>query len=267
VEEGDFWVLYGSYLNHFSQPDTIIPDASNPQSFNRYSYVLNNPIRYNDPTGHKCVGNGEECLDNDGKPINGGGDDVNSGNLELDDNENGGNEDNGGNNHSNSGDGQDDCQSVVCKDPSLVSTGQVQTNVGYPTYQTPNTYDGPYAEKTGTWLDIILLIMDGLIGFNYHTNLPSRMGNNYVYAKVNYEVHTGEYGYYTVATSLKILSLQKVDINNPLISGSPNILIKPDQLLVIDIQPVAIPGKSATIDLTFSSQFSYSNIIISATYP
>jgi len=37
------------------QPDTIVPDATNPQAFNRFSYVINNPIRYNDPTGH-CFG-------------------------------------------------------------------------------------------------------------------------------------------------------------------------------------------------------------------
>ena len=32
----------------------MIPDLSNPQSWNRYSYVLNNPIRFNDPSGH-CI--------------------------------------------------------------------------------------------------------------------------------------------------------------------------------------------------------------------
>ena len=32
--------------------DSIIPDPSNPQSFNRFSYVYNNPLRYRDPTGH-----------------------------------------------------------------------------------------------------------------------------------------------------------------------------------------------------------------------
>ncbi|MFT3893689.1 MAG: hypothetical protein QM730_18830 [Anaerolineales bacterium] len=39
-------------MNRFVQPDTIIPDLSNPQSWNRYSYCVNNPILYNDPTGH-----------------------------------------------------------------------------------------------------------------------------------------------------------------------------------------------------------------------
>ncbi len=40
------------YINHFLQPDTLIPDPSNPQAWNRYSYVGNNPVNLNDPTGH-----------------------------------------------------------------------------------------------------------------------------------------------------------------------------------------------------------------------
>jgi hypothetical protein len=36
----------------FTQPDTIIPKAYSPQTWNRYSYTQNNPVRYNDPTGH-----------------------------------------------------------------------------------------------------------------------------------------------------------------------------------------------------------------------
>ena len=40
------------YINRFVQPDTIIPDLSNPQSWNRYSYGLNSPLVYTDPSGH-----------------------------------------------------------------------------------------------------------------------------------------------------------------------------------------------------------------------
>jgi len=44
--------FYSPMLGRFVQPDTFIPDASNPQAWNRYSYANSNPIIYNDPTGH-----------------------------------------------------------------------------------------------------------------------------------------------------------------------------------------------------------------------
>ncbi|MFZ5909215.1 MAG: RHS repeat domain-containing protein [Chloroflexota bacterium] len=44
--------FYLPALGRFSQPDTLVPGAGNPQEWNKYSYTLNNPIRYNDPTGH-----------------------------------------------------------------------------------------------------------------------------------------------------------------------------------------------------------------------
>ena len=44
--------FYSPYINRFLSADTIVPGYANPQSLNRYSYVLNNPLRYSDPTGH-----------------------------------------------------------------------------------------------------------------------------------------------------------------------------------------------------------------------
>jgi len=41
-----------SYLNHWIQPDTIVPDPYNPLDWNRYSYVRYNPVNNTDPTGH-----------------------------------------------------------------------------------------------------------------------------------------------------------------------------------------------------------------------
>jgi RHS repeat-associated protein len=42
---------YDPLLDRFIQADTTIPDLGNPQSYNRYSYCLNNPLKYTDPSG------------------------------------------------------------------------------------------------------------------------------------------------------------------------------------------------------------------------
>ena len=65
---------YDPYLNRWTQPDTIVPDPGNPQDWDRYSYALNNPVRYSDPSGHaSCSGSnwddGPQCFVN-GKPKN-----------------------------------------------------------------------------------------------------------------------------------------------------------------------------------------------------
>jgi RHS repeat-associated protein len=39
-------------VGRFISPDTIIPNPADPQSWNRFSYTNNNPLRYTDPTGH-----------------------------------------------------------------------------------------------------------------------------------------------------------------------------------------------------------------------
>jgi RHS repeat-associated protein len=39
-------------IGRFASADTLVPDPTNPQSFNRYTYGLNNPLRFTDPTGH-----------------------------------------------------------------------------------------------------------------------------------------------------------------------------------------------------------------------
>jgi RHS repeat-associated protein len=42
---------YDPTIGRFISPDNTIPDVNNPQAFNRYSYVVNNPIKYVDPSG------------------------------------------------------------------------------------------------------------------------------------------------------------------------------------------------------------------------
>jgi RHS repeat-associated protein len=52
---------YDPNIGRFLSPDSIMADLYDPQSLNRYSYVLNSPLRYNDPTGNwpsfKAIGN------------------------------------------------------------------------------------------------------------------------------------------------------------------------------------------------------------------
>ncbi len=43
--------VYDPVVGRFVSPDPWIQDPENSQSFNRYSYVINNPLRYTDPTG------------------------------------------------------------------------------------------------------------------------------------------------------------------------------------------------------------------------
>jgi RHS repeat-associated protein len=44
--------IYDPVLGRFISPDTLIPSPEDPQAMNRYSYAMNNPLIYVDPTGH-----------------------------------------------------------------------------------------------------------------------------------------------------------------------------------------------------------------------
>jgi RHS repeat-associated protein len=59
---------YAPYINRFISADTIVPDPTNPQQYNRYSYVLNNALKYTDPSGHSCYNPsmGGPCILSDG---------------------------------------------------------------------------------------------------------------------------------------------------------------------------------------------------------
>jgi RHS repeat-associated protein len=53
--------FYSPKLGRFLSADTIVQSYANPQTLNRYSYVLGNPLKYTDPTGHVVA-----CNENDG---------------------------------------------------------------------------------------------------------------------------------------------------------------------------------------------------------
>ena len=44
---------YDPQLGRFISADTIIPEAGSSQAYDRYAYVNNNPINFNDPSGHR----------------------------------------------------------------------------------------------------------------------------------------------------------------------------------------------------------------------
>lgn len=44
--------IYDPWLAMFLSPDNYIQDPLNSQNFNRYSYCINNPLKYTDPTGN-----------------------------------------------------------------------------------------------------------------------------------------------------------------------------------------------------------------------
>ncbi|NTV15099.1 MAG: hypothetical protein HGA96_14410 [Desulfobulbaceae bacterium] len=66
--------LYDPAAGSFISADSIIPDYTNPQSLNRFSYVLNNPLVYTDPSGHEIRDDGS---------MSGFSDDVNATSNEL----------------------------------------------------------------------------------------------------------------------------------------------------------------------------------------
>ena len=43
--------LYDPVLGRFFSPDNYVQMSDNSQNFNRYSYCLNNPLKYTDPSG------------------------------------------------------------------------------------------------------------------------------------------------------------------------------------------------------------------------
>lgn len=47
--------IYDPVLRRFMSPDNFVQDAYNTQNYNRYAYVLNNPLLYTDPSGEIIV--------------------------------------------------------------------------------------------------------------------------------------------------------------------------------------------------------------------
>ncbi|MGI2336859.1 MAG: RHS repeat-associated core domain-containing protein [Dehalogenimonas sp.] len=46
---------YDPTIGRFISADTIVQNFTNPQTLNRYSYTINNPLKYTDPSGHMWI--------------------------------------------------------------------------------------------------------------------------------------------------------------------------------------------------------------------
>ncbi len=60
--------LYDPLLGRMLSPDPNIQDPANSQNFNRYSYALNNPMVYTDPSGY-YIGGGSNSYFIDGQEV------------------------------------------------------------------------------------------------------------------------------------------------------------------------------------------------------
>ncbi len=64
--------VYDPYLNRWLSPDSIIPESSQGiQAWDRYAYVNNSPVKYNDPSGYDvgCAGQDASNCSSYNKPI------------------------------------------------------------------------------------------------------------------------------------------------------------------------------------------------------
>lgn len=52
---------YLASIGRFASADTIVPDPASPQDLNRYAYVRNSPVKYQDPTGHEVCNIDGDC--------------------------------------------------------------------------------------------------------------------------------------------------------------------------------------------------------------
>src|SRR5439155_11519580 len=64
---------YSSTQGRWLSPDPLAGSGMNPQSLNRYAYVLNRPTSLVDPLGLKCEPDNASCSAGDPTQVNGGG--------------------------------------------------------------------------------------------------------------------------------------------------------------------------------------------------
>ncbi|MCG8554617.1 MAG: hypothetical protein MJD61_04910, partial [Proteobacteria bacterium] len=72
--------IYDAHMGRFLTPDPFVPEPGNSQSWNRYSYVGNNPLNWVDPSGFTpCESDPEKCV----KQRDGGGGGGGAGSVDV----------------------------------------------------------------------------------------------------------------------------------------------------------------------------------------
>jgi RHS repeat-associated protein len=244
--------FYSPILGRFTQPDSMTPGG--PQGLNRYSYVSNNPVNFNDQTGHVMVGNDDMskgciikagCSTNDKKAEKKYKDDKKRNGLPTTPY-------------------KGPCLSVVCTDPLSTGNGSAISDPSYPTYLPPSSWEpnsadvSPHQNMPTPGISGFLLFFDLLSSFTYSDKIEKTRGF-YLFAEVNYKTTTNEYGMtYREPTSLKIF-------NN---SGHPmNVKTIRTEYYELQNTNFAIPNKGVVIaNVNASGLFVGDNIRINLNY-
>ncbi|MDB4582936.1 RHS repeat-associated core domain-containing protein [Draconibacterium sp.] len=58
--------LYDPVVGRFLEPDPVVQNTASTQNLNRYSYALNNPLKYVDPSGNRYINEMEDTYDGTG---------------------------------------------------------------------------------------------------------------------------------------------------------------------------------------------------------
>jgi len=214
-------------IGRFTSPDTMIPSTQGTQAWDRYAYVNNNPVRYNDPTGHMITGDGPSHFDHTNADTDPcllyGADDPRCPTSQQ-----------------QGGGGGSVCSpehwSILCgnPDPTYVGGGWANSDKVYPQSQ---AVDNMMADKTGVWITDLILLLHDLFAIPAGGTLSARMNGAYAQVAVLYEVHENQFGAYTVVTDAWLnnrtnspLTLENIVANTGTYSG---IRLEPTSMLQI----------------------------------
>lgn len=64
--------MHDAVLGRMLSPDKYVQDGTNTQAYNRYSYVMNNPLKYTDPSGWLRLADVPQDVNADDNPRGGG---------------------------------------------------------------------------------------------------------------------------------------------------------------------------------------------------